>query len=374
LPNILILYDFFEPAYKAGGPSVSCANLARLMQADFNVSVFTRAVDIDGTVLDVPQDQWTNLSSGIRVYYAATQWNLRGLLAAIQQTDPDIIYLNGVFSWVCTLLPLLLLKLRIAKASMILAPRGMLQVSSLNIKRWKKKTYLPLLRMLLDTAVKLHVTSVQEESELPLALPSVAKKSTVLVHNVPNAGIMVRKNYVREGRLRLVTIALISPMKQILEVLQALNTCECEVIYHLYGPVHDEQYWKQCQDVVQRMRPGVEFQYFGPLVPGKVPEVLSGYDVYIQPSKSENFGHSLYEAMMVGLPVITSHGTPWQNLDQQNAGWNVESTSGIALAISAAADLMDDRYGAMSKAARLVVDHHNDAQNYLKDYTELFSL
>jgi glycosyltransferase involved in cell wall biosynthesis len=41
------------------------------------------------------------------------------------------------------------------------------------------------------------------------------------------------------------------------------------------------------------------------------------------PSKSENFGHAIIEALSAGKPVITSHNTPWKNLQENKAGFNV---------------------------------------------------
>jgi glycosyltransferase involved in cell wall biosynthesis len=39
------------------------------------------------------------------------------------------------------------------------------------------------------------------------------------------------------------------------------------------------------------------------------------------PTFGENFGHSIYEALAHGLPVMISDKTPWQNLEEKVAGW-----------------------------------------------------
>ena len=52
-------------------------------------------------------------------------------------------------------------------------------------------------------------------------------------------------------------------------------------------------------------------------------EVLQAAQVFILPSKSGNFGHAIYEALSGGRPVITSHHTPCNELQESKAGINV---------------------------------------------------
>lgn len=47
-------------------------------------------------------------------------------------------------------------------------------------------------------------------------------------------------------------------------------------------------------------------------------------DIFILPSYSENFGMVVAEAMSCGLPVITTTGTPWHELQDNNIGWWVK--------------------------------------------------
>ncbi len=64
-------------------------------------------------------------------------------------------------------------------------------------------------------------------------------------------------------------------------------------------------------------------EYHGEVVPADVEALLHKADVFILPSKSENFGHVFYEALSAGKPVITSHTTPWKELLENKAGLNV---------------------------------------------------
>ncbi len=47
---------------------------------------------------------------------------------------------------------------------------------------------------------------------------------------------------------------------------------------------------------------------------------LESADVYVLPSRTENFGVTVAEALACGTPVIASQGTPWKGLETERAG------------------------------------------------------
>jgi len=54
-------------------------------------------------------------------------------------------------------------------------------------------------------------------------------------------------------------------------------------------------------------------------------DTFASADLFVLPSRSENFGVTVGESLSVGTPVITTNNTPWI-LDEDNGGWTVNLT------------------------------------------------
>ena len=150
-PRLLIFYDYFYPAYKAGGPVQSLTNLVLSLQDEYDISVLTGAHDLnDDRVLDnIKINCWTETvlpksACVIKVWYAGSgEPGGATIKKIIEQVRPSVIYLNGMFSFRFVLLPLIVIK----KIRIVLCPRGMLQKGALAGKPFKKRLYLSALKI-----------------------------------------------------------------------------------------------------------------------------------------------------------------------------------------------------------------------------------
>jgi glycosyltransferase involved in cell wall biosynthesis len=187
--------------------------------------------------------------------------------------------------------------------------------------------------------------------------------------------ITVQNNEGEGTPLKFGTVALISPMKNILLVLANLKKFTCNIEYHLYGPVKDKSYWQQCGRMIEEMPRNIAVRYHGEIVPQQVAEKIAELDYYIQPSRSENFGHSIFEAFNQGVPVIISDQTPWKSLQKKCAGWDVDlkDNQNLLAAMRDAIDLNDIKYESYCLGARQMAVDYMDSRNLTEDYLRLFS-
>ena len=64
-------------------------------------------------------------------------------------------------------------------------------------------------------------------------------------------------------------------------------------------------------------------EYKGSISHDEVHDTFKRYDAFLFPTLSENFGHVIAEALMVGCPVIISDQTPWTDVDNIEGGWSI---------------------------------------------------
>ncbi len=325
-PRLLIVYDYFYPAYKAGGPIQSLVNLSIALQDKFEIAVFTGAFDLHSgePMKHLITNEWSSVklpgqTTPIKVWYAGShQPNLQTCKDLKKDFKPDAIYLNGIFSLRFLVFPLIAFK----DTSIVICPRGMLQSGALAGKSFKKKIYLNALKFSgLFSKVSWHATNEEESNDIKKLAGNNAK--VFVAGNLPKQPFSRFTPVAKKaGQLRLVYLSLIASKKNLLMAIRLLDKVKGEVSLDIYGPVKDKHYWEECLKAIGSSKASI--RYNNDVRPEDVQNIFSQYDAGIFLTKGENFGHALYECLSVGRPIITSFFTAWNDLELKRSGWNVD--------------------------------------------------
>ncbi len=258
-------------------------------------------------------------------YLTAAELKYGSIKKLVANSDVRNIYVNGMYSLPFVIYPWLVWKAGLqGRVKFIVSPRGMLQEGALKVKSFKKKLFINMLRSArLQKNITWHATDAQESEDIKNIFGRESK--VVIAPNVPKQPLDTPALITKQsGALNLVYLSLISEKKNLHLALQILKETNLPVVFDIYGPVKDAAYWAQCQSVIKEMEgSNIRVAYKGDVTPDKVQATLSRYHALFLPTKGENFGHAIYEALSVGRPVIITTETPWKGLQAKKAGFDI---------------------------------------------------
>lgn len=349
----------------------SISNMVNELSDGYEFYIFCGNTDLNGLPIAITStNEWVPYNDHTKVWYARKEHRSQQLEEQVKLIQPDIIYMVGLFSWHFTMVPLLFTKV----PQKILSVRGMLHPGALGQKSWKKQLYIRFLK--LTGRHKRIVFQASDETEAGFIKISMGANVQVKVAgNFPKLHGSLALPTKQPGELTLISIALISPMKNTLLVLQGLATCTSNIQYQICGPVKELGYWEECLAAINELPPNIKVTYHKELPPSEVPAMLQQAQLTIIPSKSENFGHSIIEALSAGMPVITSNFTPWNGLDLAKAGLNVATNvEAIASAIEYFAAMDATTFDDWRKGAFEYASSQLDREGLRVGYGELFGM
>ncbi len=346
----------------------SIDNLVKHYNDDVQYFIFCSDTDLNGAALEnITIGKWLKFNEHTLVWYANHEKISDSLVKQVETVKPDVIYIIGIYSWHFNIVPLLYCK----APKKILSTRGMLHPGALSQKKWKKKIYLGIFKLMeYQHKVQFHATDEEEQKYISNYFGKEASIS--VAGNFANTIALLPVAEKNPGILKMISVALISPMKNILTVLQALEKVTDTIQYDIYGPVKDHDYLKLCKEQVKLLPGNITVNWHGELEPAAVASVLAEAHIFILPSKSENFGHAIYEALSAGRPVITSHNTPWQNLMPSKAGINIESPLELKDAILFFAAMDSNELAHWSRKSREYAEHAVDVDDTREQYRKMF--
>jgi len=238
-----------------------------------------------------------------------------------------------------------------ADKPLVVAPRGMLNPVALSFSRRKKQAFWRLLQhSAVARAACFHATSEQEYLEIR----TFGLEHPVAV--IPN-GIDVPEQRaavaVRPERT-LLCLGRIHPIKGLDTLLSAWARIAPLYPYwrlRIVGPGDDDYRQKLLSFIRAQDIPRVSL---GNAVYGDdKARLFADASLFVVPSLNESFAITVAEALAAALPVITTKGTPWSGLTDQQCGWWVDhGVEPLAAALKFAMQLPPEALVAMGQKGR----------------------
>ncbi|MBY8874823.1 glycosyltransferase [Micromonospora sp. PLK6-60] len=350
-----VFVGHFLPAYRAGGPVRSLSAITAPRDSGVTYVAFTRDRDYGDSAPfagaragEVVRFHERNV---MYVDIARPAAYLRAL-RRFTRIDHDVYYFNSAWNRPFTLVPLALISLGvIARRPVLLAPRGELMRGALDFKGWRKRAGLLVLRVLLArVGATIHCTSEEEAASVRKHLPG---RPIELVADAFEAEDRLPAPQpdapTPSDTLRVCFFSRIDRKKNLTGVLAAMAQVTEPVHLRVIGPASDQAYEQRCRDMAAKLPGHIRVEFMGPVPHEQAADALSWAHVFFFPTKAENFGHVVREAMAAGLCPVISDTTPWTDLARRAGGVALPwaDTNGFARHLSVLARTPSEELGSL---------------------------
>lgn len=340
-----------------GGPPRSVSQLCGALCEQGQAIRIVTAVD--------PADPIVPLSTGIQLTQLEGRGNsfmdrLRaanfgGALARIHQKNPiTLIHQHGIW-------------LRSSHAvtsyahenqlPLVVAPRGMLEPWAINNSKWKKKlAWMLYQKRDLQRATAFHATAHLEAE----SIRRLGFKQPIAV--IPN-GIQLPEHRQSSAITHpsstktALFLSRINPKKGLPMLLNAWKKLSPEGWRLVIAGNDDGGHVAELKAQIKRLGLSERVSYAGPLFSEAKEKAYREADLFVLPSYSENFGIVVTEALGYQVPVLTTTGCPWKELETDRCGWWVEPTpSGIEQGLQLALATSGQELSEMGVRGRALVE------------------
>jgi glycosyltransferase involved in cell wall biosynthesis len=364
----LVLLGAYWPGNDATGPNQSFVALCRALANEFAFHVLARDRPVGSRRATAPSGRWVDLGLVKARYCPVARLGAEGLGDILRTTPYDVLMMNGFFDREFTIPALLLRHFGLApRKPTIISARGEFASGALSLKSDRKRAYLAIARRLgLHSDVWLQASGPREAEDIRQVYPFA--RGVLVAPNVRELGPAFAPGAAGAPLLplRIVFLGRIARVKNLDIALEVLRLVKSPVVFDIFGPIAETDHWNECRRIIAKLPPNVSVAHKGEIANAAVPDTLAGYDLFFLPTRGENFGHAIMDALTVGLPALISDRTPFRDLEGEGAGWSLplDELGRFAEAIDAMAAMSEEerrrrRHAARRLAERTIED--NDA-------------
>lgn len=247
---------------------------------------------------------------------------------------------------------------RQSKIPEVFCPMGMLEPWSLAQKPLKKRLgWMLYQRRDIASSAAIHATARSEAENLRALGIRVPIAVIPRGIDIPNHHPTQRSLRPDSSEKTILFLSRIHPKKGLLELVEAcsrLKTRNWKVI--VTGP-DSGGYQATIEKAVSSAQLQDKFNFVGPVYGEQKSTLFAQADLFVLPTHSENFGVVIAEALAHGVPVITTTGTPWAELNEVGCGWCIPTgVPALESTLSEAISMPNSKLAEMGARGRTLVE------------------
>ncbi len=336
--------------------SVLSAELGKLVELHIVTS------DEGGKEVEIPNAVVHRIRTGLLCYFSAKK--------ILSELRPDVVHINGCWQPQLAFFQWAAQGLRIP---VVLSPHGMLEPWIIKRHFWTRKW--PAIQLyqrgLVKRADYLHATAdVEKENLLRLGWNS----RIAVIPNAVNIEDLPLKNNWSPQR-QIVFISRLHVKKGIELLLEALRHLKPDLDgYEVIIAGEGEPYY-----VETLKKAAISFglsevvKFVGGVYGAEKVSLLQSADFFVLPTYSENFGIVVAEALACGTPVITTHGTPWRELEENECGWYIPiGANAMEETLKKAISVKEKNLERMGRNGRYLVESSFSSQGVALRFLQLY--
>jgi len=288
----------------------------------------------------------------------------------IEKEKPEIVHINGIWEPQTWLFQKIAQKLGV---KVVVSPHGMLDPFILKRHPIKKKLALLIFqRKSIQTADSFVVTSQLEYKSL--------QEFDIIQHVeiVPNAielqFIKPKTYFLTEKDKNILYLSRIHSQKGIELLIDAFVYLKSQNIKLTIAGQGENSYIEFLKRKVIQKGLTYLIEFKGGVYGDEKWNLFNNSDLFVLPSYSECFGIVVAEALATGIPVITTTGTPWQELETEKCGWWIDlSVDNLVKAINEAIQLNAEELKDMGARGRKLVEEKYEIKAVAKQMKEFYN-
>lgn len=252
----------------------------------------------------------------------------KSLIYFLEEDEGAIVHINSLWRWA----PYKALKVaQSMKRKSVFSPRGMLLEAALSKQRFLKLIVWRLFfKQLVQKVDCIHVTSQAEA--FALRNMGLTAPIAVIAHGIDSYRTVTlqqkrlakQKLDLKADREYILFLSRIIEHKGLHLLIEAFANITDESIKNfdilIAGDFEDSQYKSLIENMIIDRKLTNRIKFFGEVFGATKNDIFCAASFFVLPSRSENFGIVIGEALSYGLPVITTQETPWSVLSEKSIG------------------------------------------------------